>query len=150
MSEVGPNERMEPLPNIIPLHLHERAGMGAGGQSKKDPTNVVNGVDPSNPYYPSVPGFFPPMSLLPFDFPMPPPLEFPAFPEFPPFIPGELPAPEGGDAPSNDQPPTGSDFPFVYAEGGWWAFTSVIGWFKFTAPFPTSDPGGGQVWLSPT
>lgn len=144
----GPNQRIEPLPHTPSIHLHERAGFGSGGKAKKDPTQTIYNGGDTNINYPPIPGGFPPMTLFP---PLVLP-EIPEFPgiEFPPFIPGEFPANPGPDVPpDNNQPPAGGEFPFVYAEGGWWAFTSEIGWFKFTAPFPTSDPGGGQIWLSP-
>lgn len=146
----GANERVEPLPNVPALHLHERNGFGLAGQAKKDPTNAVNGMDGEDGFnYPPIPGFVPPPSLLPPGLTLPPLPDLQP-PVFPPFIPGEFPANPGPDAPSNDSPPSGTEFPFMYAEGGWWAFTSEVGWFKFTAPFPTSDPGNGQIWLSPT
>lgn len=146
-ANAGANERIEPVVSGGPLHLHERSGMGLAGQAKKDPTNAINGAGEDS--YPPIPGWTPPPTLFP-------PLVFPELPPipglvFPPFIPGEFPANPGPDAPpDNNAPPANGEFPFVYAEGGWWAFTSEVGWFKFTAPFPASDPGNGQIWLSAT
>ena len=113
----GANERVEPLPNTIPLHLHEKTGFGLAGQSKKDPTNAVNGVDGEDGVgYPPIPGFTPPPSLLPIDMPvlppfMPPPAVFPPAEPGPPNLP---PIPGGGGS-----------FPFVYQGGAWWATVEV-------------------------
>lgn len=108
--EIGPNERIEPLPIVKPLHLHERTAAGLTG--KKDPTaNILTG----GRYEPS-----------PFDLPempwpeFPPPMMFdPIWPPFeiPPLPPGPIiPGPAEGVPPS---PPTPGAF--VYLNGAWWA-----------------------------
>lgn len=144
----GPNQRIEPLPHTLDLHLHERAGNGIGGKAKKDPTQTIYNGGDTNINFPPIPGGFPPMTLFPpLILPEIPP--FPGF-DFPPFTPGEIPSNPGPDVPpSNDEPPANGQSPFKYAEGAWWAWTTN-GWFRFTAPFPTADPGDGQIWLSAT
>jgi hypothetical protein len=69
-------------------------------------------------YYPGIPMEIPPLSLLPFDIPLPeeflpPPLEFP---------------PEAGDGlgePPEIPPDNPPPFPFVYAGGAWWAVVEI-------------------------
>lgn len=175
MPDPRANERIEPLPFTGPLHLHERNGTGLSGQAKKDPTNAVNGVDGNG--FPSIPGFFPPLSLLP-------PFELP--PSEPPGPIGPIdPGPGEGDPPT--PPEVGA---FIYFNGAWWAAVeydietgSLIDpyWYQFApasggggganlryntdngnveywdgaawvswSTLPTSDPGGGAIWLSAT
>lgn len=150
--ESGVNERIEPLPTIRPLHLHERSA--AGVTSTKDPTaNILTGGQYSrDPFRFNLPEVTWP-EIPPFVF-TPPMLFDPIFPPFepPPMPPGPIepgPGEEGQTEPPTPPTPGG----FMYWNGAWWAgveldcTTGELGdpyWYQFA---PNCD-GGGFTLLS--
>jgi hypothetical protein len=174
-NDPGANERIDPTPVELPLHLHERSGFGLNTVSKKDPGNAIN--PGSNNYYNnSDMTLFPPLIIPPFAPPSPPG----------PIIPG--PADPEAEPPLAPTPGL-----FVYFNGAWWAAVEYDTetaeltdpyWYQFAPAqggsgpggsgslryntdngnveywdgsawiswdtLPTSDPGGGAIWLSPT
>jgi hypothetical protein len=176
-NDPGANERIDPTPVMDPLHLHQRSGFGLNAISKKDPGNVIN--PGSNNYYNYTSStLWPPAIVIPPFIPPAPPGDLIPGPAPDPEDPGVPPvAPDPGAfvyyngawwaaveldlntglfttpywtqfAPAIGGGDSGANLRFNTTNGNveYWDGSSWVSW----ADLPTSDPGGGAIWLSAT